>query len=222
MHDTRPLIGLTPDLKGMDLRLTPAYGLAVVQAGGIPVVLPPLAAEAMALVQRCDGIILTGGDDPIMEHWGEETHASAQRVEDDRQVFELAILSAATTLLKPTLGICLGMQYMGLVAGGKLDQHLPDGWPTAALHAGGNVHHIEGVLGAGHVHSRHHQALQTSGQLEVLAQAEDGLIEAIGDPEMPFWVGVQWHPERSGEGPLGSGVFDSLIDVARSKMHVAS
>ncbi len=209
-----PIIGITPDISEGRLRLSPAYGEAVTRAGGLPIVLCPVLQQAAAMVDRCDGLILSGGDDPIMETWGRPTHPNAVKVDPPRQAFDLAVYHAACKLGIPVLGICLGMQIMGLEAGGDLDQHLPDSLKTASEHAGGRMHEVSGSLGAGEVHSRHHQALRTAGTFDIAATAHDGLIEAIADPTADFLVGVQWHPERSSEGPMGSELFERLVAAA--------
>jgi putative glutamine amidotransferase len=216
-----PLIGITPDIQEGRLRLCPEYAAAVGAAGGLPLVLPPVVELAESLVSRCQGIILSGGDDPIMEAWGRPTHPSAVKVDPVRQTFDRAVLHHAVTQDLPVLGVCFGMQLMGLDCGGDLDQHLPDSCPTASLHAAGRWHGVSGELGAGEVHSRHHQALRTSGSLDVAARSDDGLIEAIRDPARRFMVGVQWHPERTGHGPLGGDLFDQLVAAARELHHAA-
>ncbi len=182
--------------------------------------LPPVLESAMASVERCEGILLSGGDDPIMETWGRPTHPCAVRIDPARQAFDLAVLAAARATRTPILGVCLGMQLMGLEAGADLDQHLPDSCPSASMHADGAMHEVTGPLGTGLVHSRHHQALRSGGRFDVVGEASDGIVEAIRDPEAEFCVGVQWHPERTGEGPLGMGLFVSFIDAARSHRRV--
>ena len=217
-----PIIGITADLSDSRLKLSPAYAAAVVRAGGTPVVLPPVLEVVPALLEACDGLILSGGDDPIMEEWGRPTHPGARTVEPLRQAFDLAVYRLACERDTPILGVCLGMQFMGLDAGGELDQHLPDSCPTAEMHLGGRPHEVSGALGVGSVHSRHHQAMRSSGSFDVVATASDGVIEAIADPSAAFRVGVQWHPERSGDGPLGAMLFNQLIVAAGGVHHAAS
>ncbi len=222
VDSNRPLIGLTPDIQEGRIRLSPEYAAAVIAAGGLPVVLPPLVKSVEALVSRCQGIILTGGDDPIMEDWGRTTHPSALRVDPIRQAFDRAVRGHAMSQNLPVLGICFGMQLMGLECGSELDQHLPDSCPTASLHSDGKSHGVSGLLGSGEVHSRHHQALRTSGTLEIVAQSDDGMIEAVRDKSRDFVLGVQWHPERCEPGPLGSGLFEQLVGAARELHHATS
>jgi len=218
----RPVIGLTASLQDGVIRLSPAYWKAVWEAGGTPLVLPPLVEAVDALVGACQGVILSGGDDPIMETWNRPTHPQAKRVEPLRQEFDVAVHEAARAAGIPMLGICLGMQFMALEAGGDLDQHLPDSSPTASMHADGRSHEVSGPLGTGTVHSRHHQAVRDPGTLAVVGQAPDGVIEAVADSDAQFHVGVQWHPERSGTGPLGSGLFERLVEAAKEVEHATS
>jgi putative glutamine amidotransferase len=108
------------------------------------------------------------------------------------------------------------MQLMGLHAGGALDQHLPDSLKTAADHWDHHDHPVEGELGSGNVHSHHRQALTDAGALRVVARAPDGVIEAVRADDRPFYLGVQWHPERTDDSKLGPGIFKELMAAARS------
>ena len=208
----KPVIGLTADADAERCMLRRPYLDAVGRAGGVPVVLPPVPDEAAALLACCDGVILTGGDDPRMEGFGEPTHPSATPIDPDRQAFELALLRLLDVRpATPVLGICLGMQLMGLHAGAVLDQHLPDSLPSHAAHWGRATHAIDGVLGSGTVLSHHQQALRTAGDLAVVATSPDGVIEAVRDEERPFYLGVQWHPERTDDDRLGDGLIRELV-----------
>ena len=228
-----PVIGITADLaevegRGPRAQCAMAYCRAVAAAGGVPVILPPIEVAAGEHLKRCDGLVLTGGDDPRVEPFGDVTHAKASPlVHPERQAYEAALLRLLEghTHLSgggiPVLGVCLGMQMMALVAGGRLNQHMPDDVPTAAAHAGNAVHRVkpvvEGVLPEGEVTSCPHQAVRESGRLRVVATAEDGVIEAIDDPSRRFYLGVQWHPERTADPGLGAGLFARLVEAARGR-----
>ncbi|HHN77666.1 MAG TPA: gamma-glutamyl-gamma-aminobutyrate hydrolase family protein [Phycisphaerales bacterium] len=211
-----PVVGITTDVYDRDgaptCRVADAYAACVDRAGGLPVLLPPRSGRADELASMIDAAVLTGGDDPIMEDFGAPTHPAATPVHPMRQAFERALLDALHDRGTPVLGVCLGMQYMALHAGGKLDQDLPE--PEARMHRDA-THEIRGEggwpFGDGPVHSSHHQAIADPGALRVLARSDDGLIEAVGDPGARFWIGVQWHPERTEYAPLGQALFDALI-----------
>ena len=189
----------------------------VLAAGGLPVLLAPLPGLEEESLAGLGGVILTGGDDPRMEDWGVPTHPEATPIDADRQAFERGVLARlAERRDVPVLGVCLGMQLMGLEAGGTLDQHMPDALPTAGEHWGRLDHPIEGKLGSGVVSSHHRQAITDPGGLDVVATAHDGVIEALRDPGRSFYVGVQWHPERTDDERLGLKLFEELVATARA------
>lgn len=237
----RPSIGITVDNKGNSAETGTyesaiRYSQAVERAGGLPVLLPHFAELAAAYVDRLDGLVLTGGADPVMEQFGCATDGRARRIDRGRQAFELALLQqvdrrrthrigAAANV--PVLGVCLGMQLMALHRGATLDQYMPEsmGQAEANLHIDNAEHtlvfeHTDSVLSAsnGKIVSSHRQRIATAGTMRVVARATDGTIEAIDDPDRPFYLGVQWHPERkdsTDDDPLNLGLIRKLIDAAR-------
>ena len=215
---TRPVIAITTHLEDGRLSLRDTYVKSVLAAGGMPVLAAPIPGSASTLLSRVDGVILSGGDDPAMEAFGTPTHPSAKVIHPDRQAFELELLSCLEEEQRiPVLGICLGMQLMGLHGGGALDQHLPDNLSTASEHWDGARHRVEGALGDGEVSSHHRQALIDPGRFEVVARAHDGVIEAIADPNHTHRIGVQWHPERTDEPAMGVLVFERFLDACRGR-----
>jgi putative glutamine amidotransferase len=215
INPTRPIIGITADATAEKYLVGRSYAEMAARAGGVPVILPCLIECVDDYVRRCDAVILTGGGDPILTRWGVPMHPQAKPVDPDRQAFELALLDRLETQpQRPVLGICLGMQLMGLHGGGKLDQCLADTLPTAGQHWEQRAHQVTGELGCGIVHSHHRQALIDAGRLRVVAEAPDGVVEAIRDDERRFYLGVQWHPERTADSTLGLGLFGQLVDAA--------
>lgn len=219
-----PIIGITCDI-GVSARGTrqhtcaTAYAQAVTAAGGVAVMLACETDSIQRYVELCQGFVLTGGDDPATEAFGEPTHPRASVMDAARQSFELALLTAIEAGPNPAacLGICLGMQLMALHAGGQLHQHLPDvlGDTAAAAHVSNRPHPVSFEDGrSGQVISHHHQAVANPGRLRVMARAPDGVIEAIEDPSRPCYLGVQWHPERGGDPALSADLFQRLVAAA--------
>lgn len=208
-----PIIGVTADQHEKRHRVAIAYAKSVICAGGVPLILPPVVSQIDHFLTICDGFVFTGGDDPQMEHWGIATHECATPVAQERQEFETTLLTSLQERKSvPVFGVCLGMQWMGLIAGGTLEQDLPE--PQALHHIDG-VHQIIGELGEGLVHSHHHQALVDVGTLSVVATAEDGVIEAVRDHSRAWYVGVQWHPERTETSLLGQDLFNQFVHAAQ-------
>ena len=215
----KPRIGITCHLVEDQIRLRRTYVRSVSACGGIPVLLPPLPGSGPDMLEGVDGLILSGGDDPDTRPFGEDLHPRATLIDPDRQAFELELLDhlQATDPDRPILGICLGMQLLGLHAGGRLDQHLPDTLDTADQHWDGAFHAVDGPMFQGQVYSHHRQALTDGGRLDVVATAPDGIVEAIRCPDRPHVEGVQWHPERTTEDRLGLEVFARLVAAARNR-----
>ncbi|MFI4917136.1 MAG: gamma-glutamyl-gamma-aminobutyrate hydrolase family protein [Phycisphaerales bacterium JB060] len=235
-HD-RPLIGIAGDVDvaPSSLRTDPpalrsccrmSYIDAITAAGGLPIVLPPIAEQIPDQLALVDGVLLIGGDDPRTEPFGEPTDPRVTPVVELRQVYDSALLRALKARAEmPVLGVCYGMQMMALLAGGRLDQHLPESLGDAWEAHWHRPHVIEPGKGApawlvsqsDNPYSRHRQAVDHAGSLAVGGVAPDGVIEVVHDPGRPFYVGVQWHPERSGNGALGLGVYSVFVQACRGQ-----
>jgi gamma-glutamyl-gamma-aminobutyrate hydrolase PuuD len=219
----RPVIGIGADL-ARDEQSRPRHQVrstyvdAVVRAGGIPVILPATADARCAALDRLDGVVIVGGDDIDTRPFGVPLHPMARVMDSERQAAELAMLAALDARPEmPVLGICLGMQLMGVHRGATLIQHLDDRIPDAARHRDDRVHSVSTAVGSGPVASWHHQALADCPGLSEIGRSDDGVIEAIRDDGRPFYLGVQWHPERTADPTLGDGVFRLLVQAARGR-----
>lgn len=215
-----PRIGLTADV-AVDPQgrarhqVRDTYIQAVVAAGGLPIILPAVASQRARQVEAVDAIVMIGGDDIDTRGFGVPLHPKAVVMHPDRQAAEFALLDALDARpATPFLGICAGMQMMGVHRGCELIQHLHDRLPDADRHGGDRPHAVSCVFGQGTVASSHHQALGDPADLEVVGTSDDGVIEAIRDRGRPFYVGVQWHPERTPDATLGLGVIRKLVEAA--------
>ncbi len=208
--------------------LRPEYVKAVNKAGGTAIILPHTKEDIPSQLALCHGFILTGGDDPDMRAYGESNHPSTKTMDPQRQVYEEALIDALKQTRHPVLGICLGMQLMALRNGGKLTQHLDE--KSLLVHSGQKEHIVKTTPDApfpsdgASVLSSHHQALNTSGALAIWARGPHDIIEGVCAPEMlkkgwqaascRFYLGVQWHPERTQDRNLGLGLFEALVAAA--------
>ena len=230
----KPLIGITIDRVVTEeydqgrYQIGPHISRSVIAAGGVPVLMVPDAQLAEHYASACDGFVFTGGLDPDTAIFGEPMHPNARKMDTHRQSFETALLDAlAGQTKKPVLGICLGMQMMALHAGGKLNQYMPDTMDKPEIHQKGGDHPVvvtveDSFISADQakdhepIYSSHQQAVSDAGKMRITATAPDGTVEAIDgktiDPKR-FYLGVQWHPERGGDGPLNQGLFRRLLEA---------
>ncbi|WP_025886056.1 gamma-glutamyl-gamma-aminobutyrate hydrolase family protein [Asaia prunellae] len=233
-----PLIGLTLDIEPGGPRafsrfpyhaLRQNYFSALATAGALPVGLPHEPALAAPLIERLDGLVVTGGAfDPDPALYGEALHPRTT-LKPGRTDAELAFLAAARDRGLPVLGICGGMQLMAIAWGGALFQHLPEHAPGPIAHeqpnprdeAGHDVTILPGTLLSRctcatkmRVNSSHHQGVRDAGSLIISARAPDGLIEAIETDDGIFRLGVQWHPEFAID-PGDARLLAGFIDAAR-------
>ena len=219
-HSTRPRIGITADIARDEHgrarhQVRATYIDAVIAAGGLPIILPADANLRAELISAVDGIII-GGDDVDTRPLGIPLHSQAKVMDAARQAADFALLKQLdATPEMPVLGICLGMQLMGVHHGAELIQHLGDQLPESDRHRNDFQHMVTSTLGDGLVASSHHQALGSAAHLEVIGVSDDGVIEAIRDAAKPFYLGVQWHPERTDDKTMGLGVIRRLVDAAR-------
>jgi putative glutamine amidotransferase len=227
----KPVIGVGGDVRSEPepaVRLKLSYLDAVRQSGGVPVILPAGAPEDVAvLLERVDGIVLTGGGDIDTRLLGIPLHPDAEVMDPRRQAFDLALAAAVLERPIPALGICLGMQMLAVAAGARLHQHLPDaGFAQLLDHRSGHevvvdpASRLSRAMGAtrAQVVSHHHQAVaEAPASFRPVATAADGVLEAIELPGDRFLVGVQWHPERDLDAPATRSLFDALVAAASAR-----
>jgi putative glutamine amidotransferase len=207
----------------VDLHFT-EYPAAIARAGGIPVELTRDAPVA-ELLERLDGVVISGGADVDPSFYGAAPEPGLMHPEPDRDAWELAVIAEALRIDLPLLGICRGAQLINVHLGGSLVQHVDledgDGHPRfdeprgVACHVvrfahGTLAHELYGPERG--VNSLHHQTMHNVGaSLVVSGRAGDGVAEALEVPGRNVFA-VQWHPE----------MFTSTVDpsfawlVARS------
>jgi putative glutamine amidotransferase len=232
----RPAIGITI---GYDDRRAGLHGLredyvkSVELAGGLPLVLAPGSADDAAdLLDRVDGLVLSGGSDVDPALYGQARHPRLGAVLRQRDDFELALAREAMARDWPILAICRGHQVLNVACGGTLVQDIPSevvgGFDHDARSERWERSHDVRILQDTRlrtilkretvaVNSFHHQAVENVGEGLVASaySAGDQVIEAIEMPERRFVIGVQWHPESFWNRPDGFGaLFEGLVTAA--------
>lgn len=226
----KPVIGITANYADGDATLRDRYYRQIEAAGGVPVIIPPVADTGIIVntLDRIDGLLLTGGGDynPLWD--GEEPSPALHSVNAERDLPELLTVRLAFNRQIPMLGICRGIQTIALALGGHVRQdigatpglikhsqdaarteptHTVNVKPASVLHS---IYNADRLF----VNSFHHQAVDNPGKrLCCSATATDGTVEAIESTEHKPIMGVQWHPEWLGEE--GLPLFRWLTDEAR-------
>ncbi|MFZ4506848.1 MAG: gamma-glutamyl-gamma-aminobutyrate hydrolase family protein [Fimbriimonas sp.] len=227
----KPIIGISTDCnhdpeeprtRGR-LELNWNYAQAIAEAGGVPILIPPMADMA-SVAKLIDGWLIPGGDDIDAARFGEENHPKVSLSDPARFAGESALLQAIDPEL-PVLGICYGCQFLNVARGGSLIQHLPD-VVGHADHSSGSLHaanvepesKLYSATGAAEIEGKsyHHQAVGRVGaDLRVVARDAEGTVEALEAADRPWMIGVQWHPERTLEDPATRKLFADFVETAR-------
>lgn len=226
----KPLIGITANYTDGDASLRDRYYTQIADAGGVPVIIPPLADKDIIIntLDNIDALLLTGGADHNPLWSGQQPQPALHNINQARDLPELLATRLACNRQMPILGICRGMQTIAIALGGEVCQDIPhtpqlikhsqeadrtepthsvDIEPDSALH---------GIFGTDRifVNSFHHQAVTSPGKgMRITATAPDGTAEAMESTCHKPVIGVQWHPEWMGAD--GLPLFRWLVDEAR-------
>ena len=245
----RPLIGVPTGREksqrffGLPLYImNQTYVRTLENLGALPVLIPLQMSEATlrGTFERLDGVMLPGGEDIDPSLYGEERHPQLGSTDRERDRTEMLLARWALEAGMPILGVCRGVQVLNVVCGGTLYQDLTTQMPTLHKHdyfpptfERFRITHQVAIepdsrlarsLGQVHeVNSMHHQGIRSLGAgLRVVGIAEDGLAEALEMPEVPFAVGVQWHPEELAKTDQHSaGLFFDFVRAASAEWRAA-
>ena len=237
----KPLIGLNADFKNQ--QPTPAYSYlaagyydSIAAAGGIPVILPPIANEEdlSQILDQLHGFVLIGGGDLDPRNDGYMLHCSVRPMDARRETFDRMLAREIAERRMPVFGIGTGLQLLNVQQGGNLFYHIPIDVPHAIPHKDPqdpNHRHslvvetdsiLGRVYGEGEIRvtSRHHMAIDRLAEgFRVTARCPDGIIEAF-ESEMLDWlaIGTQFHPESTAASALDIRIFEEFIEGVQSRM----
>jgi putative glutamine amidotransferase len=231
MDRKKPVIGLTSSFMIHEdtekIFLPHSYFEAIRHFGGIPLLIPVLASddELQFLLDRCDGLLLTGGDDIDPGLFGEEKLNDTVVIAPERDAQEGRVIDMALERNLPIFGICRGIQMLNVFQGGTLHQHI-DGHSDFKSRSTG-CHKVSILPGSRletilsesclTVNSLHHQAVDALGKdLAVCAVSEDGIVEAVIHTSHPFCLAFQWHPEHMSRKNKGQQkIFDTFVNACK-------
>jgi putative glutamine amidotransferase len=206
-------------------KLASAYTDAVYAAGGLPVLMPVVDDPPTGLLDRMDGLVLSGGGDlePIL--YGEAPDPSVYGIRRDRDTFESVLYREAVHLGLPVLAICRGLQLVNVLRGGTLRQQIPDHWqenPPSRAHHGIRVapgSALAETLGAGDVavNSYHHQAVKDLGAGLTVTATCGEIVEAVEADDADL-LAVQWHPEHMRADEAQRALFERFVTRATTRL----
>ena len=238
---TKPLIGLNADYRAAK-KDAPAFSYvcagyfdAIVKAGGLPIVVPPLDEQddLDRILDLLDGLVMIGGADLDPRRDGFMLHPSVRLLDGRRETFDRRLVRMASERRLPLFGIGVGMQLLNISEGGNVFLHIPEDMPKALPHRDSldPAHRhalevvqgtlMERVYGEGEirVNSTHHMAIdEVAPGFMVTARCPDGIVEAI-ESTQPDWfaLGTQFHPESESASALDLRIFEEFIDGIKSQ-----
>jgi len=187
--------------------------------------------SALKVLETCDGLLLTGGEDINPDRYGEKFDSTKCDLPNNyRDTLEIALIGKALKIKLPIQGICRGHQLLNVYFGGTLYQDIPTDVGTTVKHRHPpykpSKHKItisENSLlndivdeNTGTVNSYHHQAVnKLAPGLKAVAHSDEGLtesIELIDTNGRAYLLGVQWHPEAmSYDNPLSIKIANRFV-----------
>jgi putative glutamine amidotransferase len=223
-----PLILIAPALArpvaatgAPSLSLSDDYPNAIVAGGGIPWICCRIPSQNLIgeAVRRCDGVLLTGGEDVQTELYTSslpgQLRAKVGPTDPERDWLEMLLIGEVFRQRKPLMAICRGHQMLNVALGGTLVADIPTQIPAALNHdrkdlrynlihdvrltSGSMLAKVTGTSNLG-VNSSHHQAVRRVAEpLRVTGTSPDGIIESMelqDSSRLPYLLSVQFHPER--------------------------
>lgn len=239
---SKPIIGIVPNLITIDsgswiglkrVSLVDKYITAIELAGGLPIIIPFVddINNISNLLDLCNGILISGGNDIHPVFFNEHPHKDIGYVNSKVDQFQIELTKLALERKMNFLGVCKGLQILNVACGGNLYQDL------SQIHKEGISHYqncdyneiwhkvkfnnnsiLYNLFGSEiWVNSYHHQAIKNLGEnLKVTSTSSDGVIEAVEMVDEKFVVGVQFHPELMINGQYDmSKLFKEFINKCK-------
>ncbi len=238
----RPLIGITcAHDQSQRLFVRQEYVDAVLQAGGIPLLLPALDPSALdedvdQQLASVDGVIFSGGNDYDATQFGEARHPSSVLMSQRREAYDVRMFARVRQRALPCLCICAGAQLAAVHFGARIIQDIastfvhprqhrrPFKQPAHVLSLEAGTQ-LRALFRCRYplVNSVHHQSINPRHLpqgMRISAYADDGIVEAFElEPGSTldngaWFCAVQWHPEHLCDDEDQLNLFRTLIQHA--------
>jgi putative glutamine amidotransferase len=200
----------------------------IVEMQGLPI------DSAVKLLSTCDGIVFTGGEDVVPAYYGKASDSDRCNSNPSRDSLEFALIHESMKLKMPVMGICRGQQILNVAFGGTLIVDIPTYHPGNINHQREDYLHcfhpvtilkgsqlqLISKVDTGTVNSNHHQAVEKLAPgMRITAYSPDSIPEAMeweNASEKPFFIAVQWHPERMDvKSPLSMPLINAFLKAAK-------
>ena len=218
--------------EGHEQYVPESYRRALQGEGLTPVLLryDMTRSELNALLPTLSGVLFSGGPDVHPARYGRAVEAECGEICPERDELELTLLDMVIERDLPVLGICRGIQLLNVGLGGTLVQHIPAVFgechrqPESDQYA----HEVEIERGTRlfglsdsprvMVNSFHHQCIERVAPALRVNARHGSMIEGVEWPEKRFFMGVQWHPERSyADDSLSKRIFEAFAASCREE-----
>jgi putative glutamine amidotransferase len=193
----------------------------------------------LSLFQQCSGLLLSGGRDVDPLRYQTQPDPRAKGIDHDRDEAEILLIETALANGIPILAICRGIQILNVAMGGSLYPDVMQDHPGTQKHdfypnlprdayrhtitlASGSL--LQTIMNTDtiQVNSLHHQSVKVPASgLQVVGNAEDGVIEAVVAKDGKWIIGVQWHPECLPQDKHAQQLFSAFIEAAKNRQSQA-
>jgi putative glutamine amidotransferase len=192
-----------------------AYAKWIAVNGGVEALKISYSDSSLNLLEKCQGILLTGGEDVHPRFYNKPEYYEfcyKDDIDERRDELEFKVLEYSQKRNIPVLGICRGLQVANVFFGGTLIPDIPSfGKFNHSKHEGKDRYHVIEIdrnsnfrkivqAESGEINSAHHQSAElVAPSLVTNAISKDGVIEGLEWKEpkgKSFLLLVQWHPER--------------------------